>query len=274
MIRFFKESILLIWKLVVPDKSLSLSLRKLLEDKKARQVIGIPILIGVFILMIVDHPVQALEGVNDESPLVVSQEVIITESSLQWPVQGYISQYYSWYHPGLDIAGNDYLPVKPITVGKVVLIENSFFGYGKNIMILHGDGMVSRYAHLDTIYVVLNQEVNQDTVLGLVGSTGWVTGAHLHFEVYQYGGTLDPLSLLPDQSEQYETASYLDSLEIINGAKTETNSIADSLIISIYNSQIPVKETSNGFIEPIAYTYAIASPSAVVQTDINLVTIE
>ena len=69
-------------------------------------------------------------------------------------------------------------------------------GYGKNVVLDHGNGVESRYAHLKKIDVKLGQRVERGQVIGLVGSTGRSTGPHLHYEVLVEGKPVDPRSFL------------------------------------------------------------------------------
>jgi murein DD-endopeptidase MepM/ murein hydrolase activator NlpD len=66
------------------------------------------------------------------------------------------------------------------------------YGYGNRIMIDHGNGFVTLYAHLSVIQVSNGQRVNRGDVIGQMGSTGRSTGVHLHFEVRNGGVLLDP----------------------------------------------------------------------------------
>ena len=70
-------------------------------------------------------------------------------------------------------------------------------GYGNTILIDHGHGLTTRYAHLSKINVSVGQTVTTDTTIGLVGITGHTTGPHLHFEVRQDGVAQNPLNYIP-----------------------------------------------------------------------------
>ena len=69
-------------------------------------------------------------------------------------------------------------------------------GYGYSITLYHGGGFATRYAHLSSIRCAVGQFVERGQVIGLVGSTGWATGPHLHFEVRINGDAQNPLQYL------------------------------------------------------------------------------
>jgi|TARA_B110000003_G_scaffold21485_1_gene20787 murein DD-endopeptidase MepM/ murein hydrolase activator NlpD len=94
-------------------------------------------------------------------------------------------------HVGLDIASDEGQPVFAPLSGKVILVDN-FFYKGNVVYIDHGNGLVSSYSHLSKSLVSLNQSISTGEELGLVGSTGRVTGPHLHWEVYFLGIPLNP----------------------------------------------------------------------------------
>ncbi len=114
-----------------------------------------------------------------------------------WPVSGTISQRYVWYHRGLDIANRAQPPVLAADSGTVTVAGwPDGNGYGNRVMISHGNGTETLYAHLSSISVVPGQRVNRGDVIGVVGSTGRSTGPHLHFEIRRSGELLDPLQFL------------------------------------------------------------------------------
>jgi len=114
-----------------------------------------------------------------------------------WPTAGYVTQGYKRYHLALDIARAIGTPVKAADNGFVVAAGWGNDGYGNNIVIDHGNGYQTQYAHLNRIYVKVGQAVGKGTEIGQMGSTGRSTGPHLHFEVRKNGVRVNPLSFLP-----------------------------------------------------------------------------
>ena len=98
-------------------------------------------------------------------------------------------------HSGIDLRGAVGTPVKNPSAGKVVLTEELYFA-GNTVMIDHGFGMISYFCHLSAIKVKAGDMVKQGEVIGLVGSTGRVTGPHLHWTVKILEQRIDPMSIL------------------------------------------------------------------------------
>lgn len=95
-------------------------------------------------------------------------------------------------HAGVDLAAPSGSPVGAAYAGRVASAQ-WFGGYGLMVVLDHGDGLQTRYAHLSRISVVPGQRVGQGQLVGLVGSTGHSTGPHLHYELRQNGRPMDPL---------------------------------------------------------------------------------
>ena len=100
-------------------------------------------------------------------------------------------------HTGLDLGVPNGTPVYPVKSGKVIMVESSETGYGNYIVISHGNGFASLYAHLSTIAVEKGQYVSTDTVIADSGNTGRSTGPHLHFEIIKNGSPENPKKFLP-----------------------------------------------------------------------------
>ncbi len=98
-------------------------------------------------------------------------------------------------HSGTDFRSPAGTPVRSISSGRVVLVSDLFYT-GQTVVVDHGEGLLSVYAHLSKILVEENHELQAGDVLGKVGSTGRSTGAHLHLTVRLLGERIDPLALL------------------------------------------------------------------------------
>ena len=114
-----------------------------------------------------------------------------------WPIGGRITQRFAWYHRGVDIATSMGTPVLAADSGTVQVAgwpDNS--GYGNRVVINHGNGYVTWYAHLSRVSVSVGQAVSRGQQIGLEGSTGRSTGPHLHFEIRKNGVFQNPLNYL------------------------------------------------------------------------------
>ena len=108
--------------------------------------------------------------------------------NFSWPAAGYVSQGYWGGHPAIDIAGWVGAPVTAADGGYVVLAGGGWNGgYGNHVIVDHGNGFTTLYAHLNSIYVSPGMTVSKGQALGTMGNTGNSTGPHLHLEV-RYGG--------------------------------------------------------------------------------------
>lgn len=131
---------------------------------------------------------------------IVTQERESTPSAspekMHWPTDGHnISQYYSWRHSGLDIANRTGTPIYSAETGTVEYVGWTR-GYGNNVIINHGGGRKTRYAHLSAFSSAQGDRVTKGEVIGDMGNTGWSTGPHLHFEVIINGRKLNPLNYI------------------------------------------------------------------------------
>ncbi len=116
-----------------------------------------------------------------------------------WPApQHYLSGYdFSGVHRGIDIAGNTGEAVFATDAGVIVYVGWNNYGYGNMIMIDHGQGFQSLYAHLSAFNVSCGQSVGQGDVIGAIGSTGNSSGSHLHFEILSAHAKINPWDVLP-----------------------------------------------------------------------------
>lgn len=98
-------------------------------------------------------------------------------------------------HAGMDFRGALGTPIRAAAAGRVITADVSG-GYGNLVEVEHGNGVVSRYAHLSSFSVAHGQSVAPGTVVGLLGSTGRSTGPHLHYETRINGSAVDPMRFL------------------------------------------------------------------------------
>jgi murein DD-endopeptidase MepM/ murein hydrolase activator NlpD len=124
---------------------------------------------------------------------------------LMWPVTGRITSYFGWrvhpilhkkkYHSGLDIAVGTGTPIAAADTGVVIFCGRNG-GYGNMIALDHGNEISTVYAHCSVLLVTNGQTVAKGDTIGKVGSTGFSTGPHLHFEVRKNGVPVNPMSSL------------------------------------------------------------------------------
>ena len=126
--------------------------------------------------------------------------------TMLWPAEGEITSPFGWrthpifgtqrLHTGIDI-GADYGDTVRAADGGVVIHSDWMGGYGNAVIIDHGNGISTLYAHNSQLLVDEGQSVSKGQAISRVGSTGYSTGPHLHFEVRQNGSPVNPLNFLP-----------------------------------------------------------------------------
>jgi len=126
-----------------------------------------------------------------------------------WPLPGFyeISDPFGWrihpithkrsMHTGTDIVAPTGTQIHAAGAG-VVIMAGWNTAYGNMVIIDHGSGVSSLYGHQSSLNVIEGQSVQANQVIGYVGSTGWSTGSHLHFEVREGGNPTDPLRFFPN----------------------------------------------------------------------------
>lgn len=135
---------------------------------------------------------DALDHADDHGP---------DDSTFALEIEGRVSSAYGWrrdplhgrtrFHGGIDLAAS-YGTEVPAAAGGTVVSAREQGGYGLTVVVSHGDGYQTRYAHLSSIDVREGDSVGKGTLVGRVGSTGRSTAPHLHFEVLQEGRRIDP----------------------------------------------------------------------------------
>lgn len=116
-----------------------------------------------------------------------------------WPVQGTLTSPYGWrwgrMHEGIDIAVASGTPVVAAAAGSVI-VAGWMGGYGNLVVVDHGNGTATAYAHNSGVTVGIGQSVAQGQLIAYAGSTGNSTGSHVHFEIRVNGSAVDPLGYL------------------------------------------------------------------------------
>ena len=140
------------------------------------------------------------------------QKVLLASTPSVWPVRGYLSAGFGNrldpftglrdFHPGIDISTPLGTKIQAPADGVVVSVGVKG-GYGNALVIDHGYGVVTRYAHLDAFNVKPGQRVRRGDVIAFVGSTGRSTAPHLHYEVWVNDRTLNPIQYILDEYRSF-----------------------------------------------------------------------
>ena len=182
------------------------------ELKYVAIAFGLAILIPIIAIILLtqiglDIISDKLATVNEVTQTVEIHDPVTGEATpidvkSAWPTIGVItlefaqSSGYQIFHTGIDIANANVKvgdPINPMLPGKVIYAGEIFWGYGKHIIIDHGNNITTVYGHLDKIFVVKGQEIpDTKQVIGRMGNTGWSTGPHLHFETRVFGIPVNP----------------------------------------------------------------------------------
>ncbi len=150
-----------------------------------------------------DQELAGLQKAIDQK--ITDADVLGNSSLLTYPVEDYVITTlfhdptypfrYLFEHSGLDLAARQGTPVGSAAPGYVAVARTGKM-YGNYVMVVHGNGIATLYAHLSKISVSVDQFVGRGQLIGLVGTTGFSTGPHLHFEVRVDGIPVDPLGYL------------------------------------------------------------------------------
>lgn len=160
---------------------------------------------------VIDPHSPTLYATKDIKPAaqIVSQSTPQPNEVAAWPIHGEITTQFGvphWpyqpTHTGIDISDGQIsgiTGIKPFKPGRVTDTVRSGSGLGNHVVVDHGGGITSVYAHLASISVHVGQEVDKNTILGSEGSTGASTGTHLHFEIRVNGVPVNPLQYVNGQ---------------------------------------------------------------------------
>ena len=164
----------------------------------------------------------------DELEVLSKNKALMAEAiPAIWPVnkrnlRGHIGAFGTRRHPvtgriaghqGIDLGGRVGDPVYATGNGRVAFNNEGERGYGKQVLINHGFGYKTRYAHLSKILVAPGQYVRRGELIGEVGSTGRSTGPHLHYEVIYRGLHVDPLNYFSRDMSEEEFAKIVESAQ-------------------------------------------------------------
>jgi murein DD-endopeptidase MepM/ murein hydrolase activator NlpD len=154
-----------------------------------------------------EQPAATEETAPDDGAVVEPPALppVDAPSSFIWPVNGAVVSQFGFrihpifgterFHSGIDVNAGSGTPIAA-SAGGVVITSGWMDGYGNTVIIDHGGGFATLYAHQSQVAVSVGQSVNQGEIIGYVGSTGWSTGPHLHFEVRIGGAPVNPLGYL------------------------------------------------------------------------------
>ncbi|MGH8002247.1 MAG: murein hydrolase activator EnvC family protein [Brasilonema sp.] len=175
-------------------RALQAALAQLEEDSKALQVL-------------IQQKVAKVEAPKKTQIKAFSSNSIILRGTrlFAYPTNASTSSTFGWrmhpivgerrFHTGLDFAANYGSTIRAAETGTVIF-AGWYGGYGKAVIIHHGNGMTTLYAHTSELYVSEGQTVKRGQPVAAVGSTGLSTGPHLHFEVRRHGTPVDPMNYL------------------------------------------------------------------------------
>ncbi len=154
-------------------------------------------------MLIVPDGVKPSEQASPSYQTTYASAPVITNAAPSaggfiWPLSGLITQYFSWFHTGIDIAGPVGTPIYAAKSGIIAEASCGWnYGYGCHILMDNGGGYSTMYAHMVTQPIVgVGQSVGQGQLIGYRGNTGRSTGPHTHFEIRVNGHVVNPIPYL------------------------------------------------------------------------------
>ena len=143
--------------------------------------------------------IQASQSTTTAATAAVGSSSARSASGFIWPVSGTLTSGFGWRwgrrHEGIDISAPSGTPIAAAANGTVIY-SGWMGGYGNLVVVDHGGGIATAYAHMSSIGAANGQVVGQGATIGYVGCTGHCYGSHLHFEVRVNGAAVDPLAYL------------------------------------------------------------------------------
>lgn len=196
--RVFPAYMIRIQPIKITSNPLSKFFRPMFEKRNLKAALGGVISVtslasGLFIL---PGDQSVLASVNIQP---FDQNVVIeTKKSLVnvLPINTGVSQEFHLGHAGMDITASLGSKIHPLKDGVIVAVSYTRWDYGRSVIVDHGNGLKTLYAHMGKIFVEEGEKVTTDMVLGEVGLTGRTTGPHLHIEIIKNGRTVNPRGYL------------------------------------------------------------------------------
>ena len=147
------------------------------------------------------------------TPSPAPEQTEVDEETLYWPAEALLMSDYGWrrhprfgdmrLHKGIDLAGDPGTPIYAMDDGVVLKAEYNP-SFGRMVVLDHGDGATTLYAHCRKLLVEVGEEVAAGAWIAEMGATGRTTGPHLHFEIHHDDVAVDPLEVLPPRPEAPE----------------------------------------------------------------------
>lgn len=153
-----------------------------------------------------DANIQSVIAGSTPAPIAVAEPSVPSALGYQWPINGRVTSPFGYrthpvfgsrkLHSGLDVSAPRGTPIAA-TSGGTVIYTGYRGGYGNTVIVDHGGGFTSLYAHMSEIGISNGAAVDRGDILGRVGATGTATGNHLHFEIRLNGKAVNPAPYLP-----------------------------------------------------------------------------
>ncbi len=170
---------------------------KIFNKKTFPRIFGVQLAGVAMALSVVAYPTHAFDYtvIQTEQVEGLSTIVMTTKAQYQFPLESTLglSQGYHSLHPGIDLRAPKGTVIYTMAEGTVVEVKEMKVGYGHFVRIAHAGTLSTLYAHLDEVRVNPGQKVRIGENIGTVGLTGWSTGYHLHFEVYEGNKSVNPM---------------------------------------------------------------------------------
>ena len=199
------------------DRKFDLTITKIKNKKK--EVITKKILKRQYTIQRIDGleeskvtpPESVYKRIKKENKIIgearaINSDLLFFKDKFIMPVKGIISGVYGsqrilngkpkWPHYGIDIAAKKGTMIKSSGSGVVTMAENDLYYTGGTIIMDHGHGISTIYSHLETVLVSVGDIINQNDIIGTVGSTGRSTGPHLDFRINWFQTRLDPMTVI------------------------------------------------------------------------------